>query len=154
MAYAMVGNNGMGFRTAGFGTSGGFDWSGSEADNSWMKTAPHLDIDVLQQAGEGFQLFMVDGTVDGLQAVQAVVFQDLVAVDHAGRIDGCEREPNGSVAVFDNQGHWFDIQLDGYNTEGNVDSTAGCDGCATAWHQGHPITTVCSNADLIYDWSL
>ena len=103
--------------------------------------------------GERYQLFTIDGTVAGLTTVQAVVFYSLNAVDHAGRIMGCEREPHGSVAILTQEGHWFDLEFEGMDSEGSLDPDVGCDRCTTAWFEGHPLGEVCINADAAYDWS-
>jgi hypothetical protein len=153
-AYAMQSTNGTEHHVAGFGTTSGFDWTGPAGDDSWMKADPQLDFNVLQITAEGYQLLTVEGTISALDSVQAVVFQQLSAVDHAGRSPGCEREPYGSVAVLDTQGNWFDIQFEGMDGDGNIDPDVGCDRCATAWFKGHPLDEVCLNAEAIFEWSL
>ena len=104
-------------------------------------------------AVEGHQLFTIDGIVAGLTTVQAVVFDSLNAVDHAGRIMGCEREPQGSVAILTQEGQWFDLEFEGMDSEGGLDLDVGCDRCTTAWFEGHLLGEVCINAAVAYDWS-
>ena len=153
IAYAIHGTDGAGYEVTSFGTSSDFDWTGPDAADSWLRADAELDFEATQVTGEGFQLFVVDGTIASLSAVQAVVFSDLVAVDHLGRPEGCVREPSGAVAVLTNDGHWFDLAFEGIEPDGELDPTVGCDGCATAWFRGHPLGEVCMDADAAYAWA-
>ena len=98
-------------------------------------------------------MLAIDGTLAGLSTVQAVVFDGLNAVDHAGRIMGSEREPHGSVAILTQESHWFDLEFEGMDSEGSLDPDVECDRCTTAWFEGHLLGEVYINAAAACDWS-
>lgn len=154
IAYAIHGTNGAGYTVSNIGTTTGFDWTGPEAEESWLRSDTALDFDATQVTAEGYQFFAVQGLIAGLDTVQAVVFNEFTAVDHAGRIEGCEREPHGSVAILTLDGDWLDLEFDGIDGDGQVDPQVGCDGCTAAWFEGRPLGEVCIDAAAAYDWAL
>ncbi len=154
VAYSMTGTNTAGHQVAGFGTTDGFLWTGPEAEDTWMTAPGSLEFEFMQVQTEAYRAATLDGMVSGPGKVQAVVFQDLLAVDHAGRPEGCAWEPSGEIAVLDEDGNWYDLTFDGIDDEGSLDPEVGCDGCATAWFEGYPLDRVCFRPDVLFDWSL
>ena len=112
IAYAIHGTDGAGYNVTSFGIQRLTGQALTRQTTGYAPT-PSVDFEATQVTGEGFQL-SVDGTIASLSAVQAVVFSDLLAVDHLGRPEGCLREPSGAVAVLTNDGHWFDPGVRGH----------------------------------------
>ena len=152
-AFNIQATNNDGYELAYMGTDGGFEWSGPEAEGSWMRAATSLDFIALMEQNSEHKVLQIEGTISGLSAVDAVVFSGLTAVNTI-LPDGCGPEPHGMVAIRDIEGHWFDLEFQGMDDQGALDTTNGCDQCATAWFEGRPLFEVCPVMDLLYAWSL
>jgi len=150
-SYDITGSNEDGHEFNNFGVSAGYLWTGSDAEGTWMESTPVLDFSGTTQRAGDFRTIELSGSISDLGSVQAVVFDGLYGI-HATLEEGCTREPHGNVAVLDQEGNWFDIQFDGLDNEGRLDTETGCDGCGTAWFQGYPLFEVCPNFDEMYAW--
>ena len=151
-AFDISGSNEEGYEFNNFGVSEGFLWTGEDADGTWMENTPILDFVSNTQRAGAYQIIELSGSISGLDSVQVVVSDGLYGLD-TDLPEGCTREPSGNVAVLDPDGNWFDLQFNGMDNEGALNTEIGCDGCGTAWFQGYPLFEVCPNFDDMYNWA-
>jgi hypothetical protein len=151
-AFDVSGSNGEGYELRNFGVSEGYSWTGNASMGTWMKDPTVLDFVAFTQQSGDFRTLEISGSISGLESVEAVVFDGLLGLN-APLPEGCTAEPSGNISVLDQAGNWFDLEFNGMNTEGELETGAGCDGCATAWFLGYPLFEVCPNLDEIYDWA-
>jgi len=152
-AFEVYGSNDEGYALSYLGTDGGFDWTGPQSEGSWLQASTELSFVAIKQQTPDYKILQLSGVVSGLSTVDAVVFDELTAVNTT-LTEGCTPEPHGSVAIRDHEGHWFDLEFHGMDDKGTLDPTTGCDGCTAAWFEGRPLFELCPALYPLYGWSL
>lgn len=144
--------------------SGTFRWDGAEADGTWLGEGYALDLEMIGNRfadgsdGRGLQL---QGGIDGFSAPLGTVrFEGVVVTAGAGAGAGdtgdtgadlsCAAEPTGGISARDDAGHWYELRVDGGDTEAS--DAARCDGCGTVWFEGAALYEVCLDFTPLTDW--
>ncbi len=110
---------------------------------SWVARGlvPNVVRTTLDASGGG--LVLVDGSLDGLDVSYDTVWASALAMGNTAT-DPCPMEPEGSLAVRDPTGAWFDLRFDG-------DTGGVCDGCAEVRLADEVVGTACPDLSALLE---
>lgn len=120
----------------------------SEAEVAWLDGSLEAGLGIWAQwsTSVGAAGIWLDGVLTGLSGeIEVLVLDGMwLAQEEAW---GCEREPQASLSVLDDEGHWVDLVFDGAWGEPS------CDGCGEAFVDGRAVGTVCTDFSPLVDWT-